>query len=62
MGGCRYPDAGLITQVILFAVVYGLYEVSIRLVARVERARNEHLRREGLLDDEDDDDDTSEPK
>jgi len=48
------PD--VITQVILFAVVYGLYEVSIWLVARVERARNERLRREGLLDDEDEDD------
>jgi sec-independent protein translocase protein TatC len=46
------PD--VITQIILFVVVYGLYEVSIWLVARVERARNERLRREGLLDDEDD--------
>lgn len=46
------PD--VITQIILFAVVYGLYEISIWLVARVERARNERLRREGLLDDEDD--------
>jgi len=45
------PD--VITQIILFAVVYGLYEVSIWLVARVEKARNERLRREGLLDDED---------
>ncbi len=47
------PD--VITQIILFAVVYGLYEVSIRLVAHVERKRNEQLRREGLLDDEDED-------
>jgi len=47
------PD--VITQIILFAVVYGLYEVSIWLVARVEKARNERLRREGLLDDEDED-------
>ncbi|ATX66644.1 twin-arginine translocase subunit TatC [Roseinatronobacter bogoriensis] len=46
------PD--VITQVILFAVVYGLYEISIRLVGYVERKRNEELRREGLLDDEDD--------
>jgi sec-independent protein translocase protein TatC len=45
------PD--VITQVILFAVVYGLYEISIRLVGYVERKRNEELRREGLLDDED---------
>ncbi|MGL4414411.1 twin-arginine translocase subunit TatC [Roseinatronobacter monicus] len=46
------PD--VITQVILFVVVYGLYEISIRLVGYVERKRNEELRREGLLDDEDD--------
>ncbi|WFE76367.1 twin-arginine translocase subunit TatC [Roseinatronobacter sp. S2] len=45
------PD--VITQIILFAVVYGLYEISIFLVARVERKRNEKLRREGLLDEDD---------
>ena len=45
------PD--VITQIILFVVVYGLYEISIRLVARVERQRNEGLRREGLLDEDD---------
>lgn len=45
------PD--VITQVILFVVVYGLYEISIMLVRRVERQRNEKLREEGLLDDED---------
>lgn len=54
------PD--VITQIILFAVVYGLYEISIWLVARVERARNDRLRREGLLDDEDDDGDMSDEK
>jgi sec-independent protein translocase protein TatC len=54
------PD--VITQIILFAVVYGLYEISIWLVARVERARNDRLRREGLLDDEDDDGDTADDK
>lgn len=48
------PD--VITQVILFTVVYGLYEISIFLVARVERKRNERLREEGLLDDEEDED------
>ncbi|MCL1627172.1 MULTISPECIES: twin-arginine translocase subunit TatC [Roseinatronobacter] len=48
------PD--VITQIILFVVVYGLYEVSIWLVARVEKARNERLRREGLLDEDEDDD------
>lgn len=49
------PD--VITQVILFVVVYGLYEISIYLVGRVEKARNERLREEGLLDEEDDDGD-----
>ena len=46
------PD--VITQVILFTVVYGLYELSILLVARVEKQRNDRLREEGLMDDEDD--------
>lgn len=41
------PD--VITQVILFVVVYGLYEVSILLVRRVERQRTERLRAEGIL-------------
>ena len=44
------PD--VITQVILFTVVYGLYEVSIFLVARVEKKREETLRAEGYYDDE----------
>ena len=42
------PD--VITQVILFVVVYGLYEVSILLVARVEKKREEKLRQEGYYD------------
>jgi len=46
------PD--VVTQLILFFVVYGLYEISIWLVAGVERRRNKRLREEGLLDDEDD--------
>ena len=41
------PD--VITQVILFVVVYGLYEVSIWLVRRVETKRDEELRAEGVL-------------
>ena len=49
------PD--VITQVILFVVVYGLYEVSIFLVSRVEKKREEKLREEGFYDDEDDFDD-----
>ncbi|EAR51625.1 twin-arginine translocation system protein, TatC [Oceanicola granulosus HTCC2516] len=41
------PD--VITQVILFVVVYGLYEISIHLVKRVEKKREEQLRAEGVL-------------
>lgn len=44
------PD--VVTQVILFVVVYGLYEISIQLVRWVEHARNKRLRAEGLLDDD----------
>ncbi|WP_170373885.1 twin-arginine translocase subunit TatC [Ruegeria conchae] len=44
------PD--VITQIILFVVVYGLYEVSIFLVARVEKKREEQLRADGYYDDE----------
>lgn len=49
------PD--VITQVILFVVVYGLYEVSILLVARVEKKREDKLRQEGYDDDEESFDD-----
>jgi len=45
------PD--VITQIILFVVVYGLYEVSIWLVKRVEVKRDAKLRAEGYFDDED---------
>ena len=44
------PD--VITQLILFTVVYGLYEISIFLVRRVEGKREEKLREEGYYDDE----------
>lgn len=43
------PD--VITQVILFTVVYGLYEISIQLVRLVEVQRNRRLRAEGILDE-----------
>ncbi|MBV7409482.1 twin-arginine translocase subunit TatC [Maritimibacter sp. DP1N21-5] len=46
------PD--VTTQVILFVVVYGLYEVSIFLVAHVEKRREEKLRAEGLWFEDDD--------
>jgi sec-independent protein translocase protein TatC len=49
------PD--VITQLILFVVVYGLYEISIFLVRRVETKREEKLRAEGYYDDEEDFDD-----
>ncbi len=45
------PD--IITQVILFVVVYGLYEISIWLVRGVERRRNRRLKEMGLDPDED---------
>ena len=45
------PD--VITQLILFVVVYGLYEISIQLVRLVERKRDRELREEGLLDEVD---------
>ncbi|MEM0934898.1 MAG: twin-arginine translocase subunit TatC [Pseudomonadota bacterium] len=44
------PD--VITQVILFSVVYALYELSILLVVRVEKKRDDALREQGLLDDD----------
>ena len=47
------PD--VVTQGILFTVVYGLYEISIWLVRRVERRREAALRAEGLWEDEDND-------
>ncbi len=40
------PD--VISQVVLFTVVYGLYEISIQLVARVEKKRIAKLKAEGL--------------
>ena len=43
------PD--VITQVILFVVVYGLYEVSIVLVRLVERSKIRRLRAEGILEE-----------
>ncbi|MFD1157000.1 twin-arginine translocase subunit TatC [Roseovarius aestuarii] len=45
------PD--VITQVILFVVVYGLYEVSIQLVKRVEKQREARMRTEGTWFEDD---------
>ena len=47
------PD--ILTQIILFTVVYGLYEISIFLVQRVEKKREIWLREEGLWDEDEDD-------
>ncbi len=44
------PD--VVTQGILFVVVYGLYEVSIQLVKRVEKKRTQELRAQGILDED----------
>ena len=44
------PD--VVTQVILFVVVYGLYEISIWLVLYVERNRNAYLKEQGVSDDD----------
>ena len=59
------PD--VTTQVILFVVVYGLYEISIHLVAAVERKKDRQARAEGtigegesLFDIDDDDDEMDE--
>ncbi len=50
------PD--VVTQLILFTVVYGLYELSIFLVAQVEKRREADLRAQGLwVEDEEEDDD-----
>ncbi|WP_265502687.1 twin-arginine translocase subunit TatC [Paracoccus beibuensis] len=45
------PD--VISQVVLFTVVYGLYEVSIQLVRRIERKREAELRAQGLWVEDD---------
>jgi sec-independent protein translocase protein TatC len=47
------PD--VITQIILFVVVYGLYEVSIFLVARVEKKIDEKFAADDYFEDMDDD-------
>ncbi len=53
------PD--VVSQVILFSVVYGLYEISIQLVARIEKTREARMRAEGTWVGDDADED-EEPK
>jgi sec-independent protein translocase protein TatC len=45
------PD--VFSMMLLFSAVYSLYEISILLVARVEKKREEKLRAEGYFDDDD---------
>ena len=55
------PD--VVTQIILFVVVYGLYEISIWLVVYVECKRNAFLKEQGVADEDlfaDEDDDSTE--
>ena len=47
------PD--VMSQLILFAAVYPLYEVSIFLIRRIEKRREAELRAEGLWDEDEDD-------
>jgi sec-independent protein translocase protein TatC len=44
------PD--VISQMVLFTVIYGLYEVSIQIVRWIEKKRDAELRAEGLLDED----------
>lgn len=51
------PD--VVTQLILFGAVYPLYEISIFLVRRIEKAREARLRAEGLWVEEDEDEEAA---
>jgi hypothetical protein len=46
----------VITQVIMFTVIYGLYEISIVMVKMVDKKREAQLREDGFYDDEEDED------
>lgn len=46
------PD--VVSQIVLFTVIYGLYEVAIQLVKRIEKKREAELRAEGLWVEDDD--------
>ncbi|MDO5611723.1 MAG: twin-arginine translocase subunit TatC [Paracoccus sp. (in: a-proteobacteria)] len=45
------PD--VVSQIVLFTVVYGLYEISIQLVKRIEKRRENDLRAQGLWVEDD---------
>lgn len=44
------PDVG--SQLVLFSVVYGLYEISIQIVRQIEKSREKELRAQGLWDED----------
>ena len=44
------PD--VVSQVVLFSVIYALYEVSIQLIRRMEKRREAELRAQGLWDED----------
>ena len=46
------PGPDVMSQLILFAAIYPLYEISILLVRCFERKREAELRAQGLWDDE----------
>lgn len=48
------PD--VVSQLTLFSVVYGLYEISIQLVARIERQRKAQAMADGTWEEEEDED------
>ena len=48
------PD--VISQIILFAAIYPLYEVSVLLIRRIEKAREARMRADGTWVDEDEED------
>lgn len=48
------PD--VVSQLMLFSVIYALYEVSILLIRRIEKTREADLRAQGLWVDDDEDD------
>jgi len=54
------PD--VFTQVILFVVVYGLYEASIQIVKGIERRREARMRADGSWYEEDDGDPSEDPE
>jgi sec-independent protein translocase protein TatC len=51
------PD--FMSQIILFAAIYPLYEISIFLIARIEAKREADLRAQGLWVDDDEDEDAA---